>query len=113
MAVLSKFEATGMAFKLADIFLTNDEQDLRDGGVLTFEISEHQGESLKTLIGKPEQFLLDSSHGFWGELLKLERLRQYNFLALPSRKAGDAGRFEGSQDHQGRRSCRAELAARA
>ena len=73
MAVLSKFEATGMAFKLADIFLTDDEQDLRDGGVLTFEISEHQGESLKTLIGKPEQFLLDSSSGFWGELLKLER----------------------------------------
>jgi hypothetical protein len=62
-----------MAFKLADIFLTDDEQDLRDGGVLTFEISEHQGESLKTLVGKPEQFLLDSSHGFWGELLKLER----------------------------------------
>ncbi len=72
MAVLSKFEATGMAPKLADIFLTDDEQDLRDGGVLTFEISEDEGESLKTLIGKPEQFLLDS-HGFWGELLELER----------------------------------------
>lgn len=52
-----------MAFKLADIFLTDDEQDWRDGGALTFEIPEDQGESLKTLIGKPEQFLLDSSAG--------------------------------------------------
>lgn len=71
MAALSIFRSDYIAVGCANPIFPLDNEPLRDGGVLRFELFERDATMLKRLRGKVEQFGFEH-RAFMGELLSLE-----------------------------------------